>query len=66
MGWNVLGKNWERLGTFGKNLGKIWESVIPSRWKFYFAIAKLPVGSSLTPIYWDRQTGNCHLIVAKA
>lgn len=20
--WNVLGKNWERLGTFGKNLGK--------------------------------------------
>ena len=23
--WNVLGKKWERLGTFGKKLGKNWE-----------------------------------------
>jgi hypothetical protein len=25
--WNVLGKIWECLGTFGKKLGKIWEKL---------------------------------------
>lgn len=35
--WNVLGKKWERLGTFGKKLGKNWEKIGKNLGNFYIS-----------------------------
>ena len=49
--WNVLGKIWERLGTFGnvwekigKKLGRIWETStsLPSFAGYYLIFVRQP------------------------